>query len=310
MKELSTYPKVSVLAMTYNQEEFIQETIESVIYQDYPNFEYVISDDGSTDSTPDIILDYARKFPNIIVALVGNSNLGITGNSNRGLSECIGDYIALQGGDDLFLPGKIRAQIEWFQHSKDRALCGHLLKICDENSKITGSHKTRKVGGFGPELWIKQGSLYGATSIMIKKDFIPEYGFDVRLKTVSDWKLCIDSLSDGLEFGLVKQYLGVYRKHPNNVTNDFDLCNSDIQKTLDLLVGSGQYPDRTTKAGQAYLILYGRGLNYLVQDETHLATKSFKQAIKLDLSLWKAYIRLIQCYLLNLKELFMLKRKH
>ena len=303
-QDLRIYPKVSVLVMTYNQEDFIHETIESVISQDYPNFEYVISDDGSTDSTADIILEYAKKYPDIIVPLVNNPNLGITGNSNRGLSRCVGDYIALQGGDDLFLPGKISAQIEWFHRSSGRVLCGHLLKICDATSSIIGIHKTHAVSGFGPELWIRQGCLYGATSIMLKRGALPSYGFDSRLKTVSDWKLFIDSLSHESEFGLINKYLGIYRKHSNNVTNDFERCNSDVLKTFDLLHDSGNYPDRLLNHGKAYLILYGKGLKFLTDGEVNLACKFFKQAISLEPRLWKGYIRLIQCYWSTFKSLF------
>jgi glycosyltransferase involved in cell wall biosynthesis len=308
MKALSVYPKVSVLVITYNQEKFIRETIESVITQDYPNFEYIIADDGSIDSTPDIILEYAKKYPNIIVPLVGNPNVGITGNSNRGLSRCVGDYIALQGGDDFFLPGKISAQVQWFRQSNRRAICGHLLKICDETSQIIGDHKTHTLSGFGPKLWIQRGTLYGATSVMIRRDILPEYGFDDRLGTVSDWKLYIDSLKEDLEFGLVNEFLGVYRKHSNNVTNNFERCSSDVAKTFDLLVESGDYHDHTIKKGKAYLILYGRGLKHFIDGEFHLAPNFFKQAIQLDPSLWKAYLRLIQCYWAISKKLLFSKK--
>ena len=70
-------PKVSCLMITYNQENFIEETIESVLSQDYENLEIVISDDASTDKTPDILKGYQKKYPNKIKIYIQEKNVGI-----------------------------------------------------------------------------------------------------------------------------------------------------------------------------------------------------------------------------------------
>ena len=126
-------PLVSILIISFNQEAFIEEALKGALEQDYENLEVVVADDGSTDRTPDIILSYADRYKGRLVAIVGKPNLGITGNSNRGLSLCKGKYIAFQGGDDVFLPGKISAQVDWMEERDSRVLCGHQVEVFYES---------------------------------------------------------------------------------------------------------------------------------------------------------------------------------
>src|SRR5689334_23285444 len=97
-------PLVSVLVVAYNQISFIADTLASAVEHDYENLQVVVADDGSTDGTTDVVLDFARRHPGRVVPLTGGPNLGITRNCNRGLTACKGEYVAFLGGDDLFLP--------------------------------------------------------------------------------------------------------------------------------------------------------------------------------------------------------------
>lgn len=305
MKALSKYPKVSVMVITYNQEKFVSETIESVVSQDYPNLEYVIADDGSTDSTQEIIKDYQRRFPNIIKAIIGNKNVGISKNSNRGLNACTGEFVALQGGDDVFLPGKIRAQVDWFQQSTSRVLCGHLIKVCNELSEITGNYVTQKISGIGPNQWIKNGTLYGATSVMIRASALPRYGFDERMKIVSDWKLYIDSIGPNDEYGFINEYLAIYRRHSNNITNNVALCLDDVSKTLEILQEDNSHSDSIIKKGYAFVYLYGHGLLAAKQGKHKTAFLHYVDALRANPFLWKTYVRILQnFYILCITKIF------
>ena len=290
-------PKVSVMVITYNQIKFIRETIESVLKQDYPNFEYIIADDGSTDGTAEIINEYALKYPDIIIPLINLPNVGITANSNRGLKACTGEYIAIQGGDDVFLAGKLSKQVKWFEQKSERVICGHYLNTCDENSIVTGTHLTLKVAGKGPKNWIEQGTLYGATSIMLRASAINSRGFDERLPIVSDWKLYIDTLLNGGEYGYLPEFLGLYRKHDNNVTNIKEPVMKDAQETFNILEKELNGYEISIRIGRAYILYYGRGLQNLKIGNYKLAVSFFlKSIIKWPFS-WKPYIRICQTFL-------------
>jgi glycosyltransferase involved in cell wall biosynthesis len=209
MNKNENMPLVSVGIVTYNQKHFLRECIESVLDQDYPHVEIVVADDASTDSTPEMLLDYAQKYPGKFVLRLGKTNVGVTKNSNEAFFACSGKYIAWMGGDDLMLPGKISAQVAWLEENPERVICGHKLHLCDETSRVYGIHSKRLMSGVGPGLWISDGCLYGACSIMMRKDHIPQYGFDERIKIASDWKMWIDSLKDNSVYGYLDKAYGI-----------------------------------------------------------------------------------------------------
>ena len=106
-----TTPKVSVIVPIYNQAGFIRETVESVLSQDHPSIELVLSDDGSTDGTSDVLREYAAVEPERVRLVASEENTGIAGAFNRALDAHTGDYVAWLGGDDVMLPGKLSRQI-------------------------------------------------------------------------------------------------------------------------------------------------------------------------------------------------------
>ncbi len=114
--------KVSIAIMCYNQENFINETIESCLNQTYKNIEICISDDCSTDKTYEIILDYKSKYPDIIKCFQQKENMwkhSLSINANSMLDLCTWDYIALLDGDDIMLPEKIQKQINFLEENPD-----------------------------------------------------------------------------------------------------------------------------------------------------------------------------------------------
>src|SRR5574337_525468 len=96
-------PRISVVMPTYNGERFLRAALESILGQSFRDFEVIVIDDGSTDSTPAILREFAAKDPRVIV-LTNDHNLGIAGATNRGLAVARGEYIALHDHDDISLP--------------------------------------------------------------------------------------------------------------------------------------------------------------------------------------------------------------
>lgn len=234
-------PLVSVHIITYNQISFIRDTLDSVLNQDYPNFEVVVADDGSTDGTAEVISEYSKKNPEKIIPLIGGPNLGITGNSNRCLNACNGKYIAFMGGDDLFLPGKLTAQVDWMEKDIQRVLCGHQVQVFYDHDTPSHIQRLRLYSGTGAAWAIENGSPYGATAVMVRAENIPKNGFDERLPVVSDQKLWIDVLMRGGKFGYVEGILAKYRRHSGNVTNNSEKCLTDIIEMFNIL--EKEYPN-------------------------------------------------------------------
>lgn len=94
-------PLISVALTTYNGEKYLSEQLESIINQDYKNFEIIISDDNSKDKTIEIINDYKHKYSNIIVNF-NSENLGFKKNFEKAMSLCNGEFIAFSDQDDIW----------------------------------------------------------------------------------------------------------------------------------------------------------------------------------------------------------------
>ncbi|MBT2374818.1 glycosyltransferase family 2 protein [Pseudomonas fluorescens] len=250
-------PKVSVMIITYNQENLIAETIQSVLDQDYPNLEIVVADDASTDGTAKVILEFQCKYPEIVKPVLNKKNLGITGNSNAAFFACTGELIALLGGDDLFLPGKLSSQVEVF-NDPAVVLSYHPVEIFNHHTNetifITNSTKKEEIKDVY-EL-ISKGGIPGASSVMVRKSNCPAHGFHPAFPVVSDWIFCIEVAATGQVRELAGVY-GKYRKHGLGASDrTLELLDESL-RTLEII--SKQYPEDVrmqaacARGGQRYI---------------------------------------------------------
>jgi glycosyltransferase involved in cell wall biosynthesis len=226
-------PLVSVAVITYNQDKFINECLDSILIQDYPNFEIIVADDSSVDNTYNILQDYQSKFPNKIKIFKSDTNKGITSNSNLAYSVCSGKYISWMGGDDLMLPNKLTNQVEFMEKNPICAISYHNLDVFDS---ITGKtlfyfNEKNKING-NINTIIEKGCFNGACSNMTRTSQSPKSGYNPTLPVASDWLFWIETLSNGGTINYIDQVLGKYRRHDNNITKN---SNSITQNEIDHL---------------------------------------------------------------------------
>jgi glycosyltransferase involved in cell wall biosynthesis len=115
------HPKVSISVITYNQKDFLIECLDSCLAQNYPNFEIVIADDGSSDGTPEIALDYQRNYPGVIRFVQSSANSGISKNCNSAWRACSGEWIKTIAGDDKLKPDCLTSFVN--EVLKDNGAC-------------------------------------------------------------------------------------------------------------------------------------------------------------------------------------------
>jgi glycosyltransferase involved in cell wall biosynthesis len=240
---MNLFPKVSVMVVTYNQVHLIKETFDSILSQDYSNMEIIVADDASTDGTQNILREYANRYPHKIVPVLNPQNLGITGNCNRALTACTGEFISLFAGDDLMLPGKISAQVYEFVHNADVTLCYHPVEIFESSNNktlyVTFKNSSEVIRSY-KEI-IMGGGFPGINSVMVRRTACPAAGFDSRLPTVSDWMFIIEVALKGKVVKLSKVY-SRYRKHQQGTTHNLLRYLNETIRTLDLLVE--KHPER------------------------------------------------------------------
>src|SRR5690606_28939344 len=103
---------ISVALCTYNGDHFLEEQLDSIMLQDYPYKEIVISDDCSADRTWEILKTYRDRYPGQIRLYRNEQNLGYNRNFEIVLSHCRGDYIAISDQDDIWLPHKLSSLLK------------------------------------------------------------------------------------------------------------------------------------------------------------------------------------------------------
>lgn len=127
---------LSICMITYNQEQYLAQTLDSIINQNHKyKYEIIIGDDCSKDGTRKIIEEYVALYPSIIKPIFNESNLGIIRNYYNVINHCSGKYIMECAGDDYWLPGKIAYQISYMERHDCLLLYSRVLTI-NQNGKL------------------------------------------------------------------------------------------------------------------------------------------------------------------------------
>lgn len=254
----AAYPKVSVFVITYNQQIFVREAIESILMQHYPNLEIVIGDDGSTDGAQEILLQYQEKHPGLFKLILSQSNEGITANCNKIVKECTGEYIAWLGGDDIWMPGKLLKQVNLMEDNPHASLCVSKVEWFD--GKTNKTMFTYPHGDFNVEnMNLIDTACYigcNGSSYMFRRSAIPEYGFEPSISMFSDWLFVIETLRNG-SLVFINEALARYRRHGESMSNFPDLIFKEHMQTLFML--ESKYEDmREDVSGfiKRYTLLY------------------------------------------------------
>jgi len=121
-------PKVSVIMPIYNGEAFLTQAINSILTQSFTNFEFIIINDASTDSTGQILADFAKKDSRIFV-ITNSTNLKIARSLNRGIEIAKGEYIARMDADDISLPHRLEKQVIFMDTHPEIGVSGTWMTI-------------------------------------------------------------------------------------------------------------------------------------------------------------------------------------
>lgn len=133
MKNKQLIPEVSIIMAAYNRELYIGESIRSLLAQSFINFELIIVDDGSTDSTKTIIKQFQKKDKRIV--LISQKNQGVTSARTAGIDHARADLIAIADSDDLSQIDRLEKELNEFRKDAELVVCGSSFDQIDENGK-------------------------------------------------------------------------------------------------------------------------------------------------------------------------------
>ena len=172
-------PNVSVLITAYNCAETLPQSLDSVLSQTYKDFEVILVDNNSTDSTREIAESYKGKLD---IKIIPCKEQGIVPALNTGLRSCAGEWIARQDGDDYWYPEKLEKQISFLNANPEISILGTQIRLLDEKGNV------EELGTFGKQVKyctesddIRTGLLYGQNqlchpSVIYSKNVINHLG--------------------------------------------------------------------------------------------------------------------------------------
>lgn len=220
--------KISVVIVTYNQEKFIADTLQSVLIQDVEDLEIIVADDGSSDNTSEIIYALQKKASNIKYVR-SPINKGISSNFNNAFKEVTGEFIAIMGGDDLMIPGKLKKQLNALMNNPKAVLCYHDAEAFESSTNqqlYLFSQKYSVPTNISENLFFtnwflkkKECKLCGSSTFARSAYYLQTY-FDTKLFYLNEMLHGMENYAKQPhgEMIYINEVLCRYRIHDNNVT--------------------------------------------------------------------------------------------
>lgn len=210
---MENQPLVSIIMPSYNAELFIAESIESVLHQTYKNWELLITDDCSSDKTPDIVKSYCSKNPRIDF-VIAKQHSGIASTRNQCLARVKGRFVAFLDNDDLWYPEKLEKQVR-FMLDKDISFSYSEYELLKEDGTPKG--KTIKTAGVVDYDKYLKNTIIGSGTIMLDTDKIGRLQMPYNA-TSDDMALWCKILKDGHCAHPIKEVLMKYRVRSNSAS--------------------------------------------------------------------------------------------
>ena len=201
------FPKISIITPTYNQGRFLEETILSVLNQDYPNLEYIIIDGGSTDNSVEII----KKYKSRLTSWVSESDKGQTHAINKGLKRSTGEILNWLNSDDLLSAGTLEIIGKAFTIDPEADFYFGDFSMIDEKGRLI-IHRKSPLFRFRTLFYGRQ--LSSQPAVFFRRSVLERIGYlDETLDFCMDQEFWVRAASKGMRFRLTKKLFAVTRVH-------------------------------------------------------------------------------------------------
>lgn len=232
-------PKVSVVVAAYNMARYLPYTIDSVLSQDYQDFEFIVLDDGSTDTTADVIRSYGER-----IEYHHQPNAGVAEACSRVIGLARGDYLHLLDADDALLPGALSRNVQMLDRNPTAAIAYSDALIIDSNNNVTGRRTA--------PAWMSQSELVPSarafrellhgchitnSTVMIRRSVAQSMPlFQPHAVPGEDWDLWL-RISAEHDLAYTRQPLGAYRVHDASITSGYtvEMVADSHFRTIDRL---------------------------------------------------------------------------
>ena len=279
-------PKVSVCVVTYNQEKYIRQCLQSIIDQKTNfDFEVIVGDDCSTDGTPAIVREFVENYPKIVRGVFREKNIGAAKNYLNIHNSASGEYIAHMDGDDFWLPNKLELQIDFLKTNPECSAVYANAIVVTEFNKSIGFFNGKLPNFFNTEYLLERGNFLNHSSFV--------YHSSIRSKILDfkgefiDYRVHLRCSLCG-RLGYINEVLVGYRRMPTGMASSSSAAVSNLYwEALLEMHETKNTPDISNAASDFLASIICGGLR----------RKNFSQIIiwnkKIKSDIGKSYIRVL-----------------
>jgi len=252
------HPLVSIVIPCYNHAQFVQETIQSVIDQDYENIELIIIDDGSKDNSVEVIQEMIPACEERFVRFEFRyrPNKGLCATLNEALEWCEGEYFSPIASDDILISHKTRKQVCLFVNEKDSLVVGVFGRVLLFNNKLNEIKNTDNVllikYNF-KDVFYRRSKLPAPTAMLNTSKLKSVGGYDQKMK-IEDFYLWLRLTEDGSKLLFANEYLAYYRRHSDNLSKKSNVMITGVMEVLDRYKDKKGYKEAVSRS---YLVHAG-----------------------------------------------------
>lgn len=225
---------VTVLMPVYNAEKYLAEAIESILHQTYQDFEFLIINDGSTDGSEDVILNYA-EVDSRINYVKNEHNIKLIATLNKGVKLAKGKYIVRMDADDISVPERIEKQVSFMESHPNVGVCGSYFTVFGEGIKDPYV-VTRPLGNETIKASLLFTNPLGHPNVIIRKSLMidNDIWYNSRFYRIEDWGLWT-MLMNKCDFENIPESLLRYRRTSTQETAIGSVDPKNIEYRLELI---------------------------------------------------------------------------
>ncbi|MEX5686076.1 glycosyltransferase family 2 protein [Pseudomonas silesiensis] len=279
-------PLVSIVAPCYNAEKYLEEAIKSIFAQEYPHYEVIIVDDGSSDNSIAMLKQLQKTYD---FQLFTQPNQGVSAALNHGLRYAKGAYVSTPDLDDIMLPESLRVRADYLDENPNVGCVGALIIYMDSDGNTIKQQKRDQIRTYTFDQVLGGAVVIGAPVALYRMSAMRRAGFYASQLRVQDFQMTLRIARLGYEIHELPVCTTRYRRHANNLSRKYRVL---LQADLEAIAPYADHPAYQRARAQ----LVNKALKYAVVEDKkeawrllrsipwrHLNRTSFKRLKRLML---------------------------
>ena len=256
-------PLVSIVAPCYNAEKYLEEAIQSIFGQEYPNFEVIVVDDGSSDNSVSLLKQLQKTYD---FQLYTQPNQGVSAALNHGLRYAKGEYVSTPDLDDIMLPQSLRIRVDYLNQRPNVGCVGALIIYMDSDGKTIKQQQRDQIRTYNFDQILSQAVVIGAPVALYRMSAMRSAGFYAPHLRVQDFQMTLRIARLGYEVHELPVCVTRYRRHPNNLSRKYKVLLQADLEAIEPYLSHPAYQSARTQ-------LLNKALKYAVVEDKKEAWK-------------------------------------